>query len=78
MDVTNITTQETANGRALTLGDVTIVFPFGGTPHLVFGAGGYTKIDEPERFGTWDSWHARSRFIHAFVNAGSAEDSDNG
>lgn len=59
--------QETAAGPAYTLRGTTIWFRYGLTPELLFGDS-FTRIERPERFGTYDTPEARRAFVRAFVD----------
>lgn len=70
----NIKYQELANGHAYTLDNTCIIFPFGLNPRMVVNtiAGLMTtNIDNPERFGTWDTTQSRREYIQNFVNSKS-------
>lgn len=63
--------QECANGVAYThpatndASPMTIIFPFGLEPQLYwFGKG--IRIDNPERFGKWDTPRQRRAFVRKF------------
>ena len=63
-----VTTREYANGIACTYRALTILFPFGFEPKLLFGRIP-TSITNPERFGAWDTDKARRAYVRAFFKA---------
>lgn len=63
-----VSVREYANGLAYTYRGLTILFPFGVEPKLLFG-GVPTRIEDPDRFGAWDSDTARRAYVRAFFKA---------
>lgn len=45
---------------------VTILFGYG-RPCIVYGRGGLTPIDSPERFGQWETPRQQCAYLRAFV-----------
>jgi len=70
-----ITVREQANGVAYTYTSdrirtpVTLIFPFGTVPKLVFGDQ-LIRISQPERFGEWETPKQRKSYITQFAQFG--------
>jgi len=60
-----VTYQEYAGGIARTYKGLTIMFPFGTPPRVLFGDIP-TRIDEPERFGAWETSNEQYQYVLSY------------
>lgn len=59
-------TIEQSNGVAYQHNGTVILFPYGTGPKALFG-NGWATIDEPERFGGWETRAERHQYVLAFI-----------